>query len=32
LNGALIAAQDRFTAVADEFEAKQRALSGLLEQ
>src|SRR5688572_20242876 len=32
LNGALIAAQDRFTAVADEFEAKQLALSGLLEQ
>ena len=32
LNGALVAAQDRFTAVADEFEAKQLALSGLLEQ
>jgi murein DD-endopeptidase MepM/ murein hydrolase activator NlpD len=32
LNGALIAAQDRFIAVADEFEAKQLALSGLLEQ
>lgn len=32
LNGSLIAAQDRFKAVADEFEAKQLALSGLLEQ
>jgi murein DD-endopeptidase MepM/ murein hydrolase activator NlpD len=32
LNGALIAAQDRFKAVADEFEAKQLALTGLLEQ
>jgi murein DD-endopeptidase MepM/ murein hydrolase activator NlpD len=32
LNGALIAAQDRFKTVADEFEAKQLALSGLLEQ
>src|SRR5262245_43400907 len=32
LNGALVAAQDRFKAVADEFEAKQLALSGLIEQ
>ena len=32
LNGALIAAQDRFKAVADEFEAKQLALTGLIEQ
>lgn len=32
LNGALIAAQDRFKTVADEFEAKQLALTGLLEQ
>jgi murein DD-endopeptidase MepM/ murein hydrolase activator NlpD len=32
LNGALIAAQDRVKAVADEFEAKQLALSGLIEQ
>lgn len=32
LNGALLAAQDRFKAVADEFEAKQLALTGLIEQ
>ena len=32
LNGALISAQDRFKSVADEFEAKQLALSGLIEQ
>ena len=32
LNGVLIAAQDRFTSVADEFEAKQLALTGLIEQ
>src|SRR4030095_14688131 len=32
LNGALIAAEDRFKAVADEFEAKQLALTGLIEQ
>jgi len=32
LNGALISAQDRVKAVADEFEAKQLALSGLIEQ
>jgi murein DD-endopeptidase MepM/ murein hydrolase activator NlpD len=31
LNGALLAAQDRFKTVADEFEAKQLALSGLIE-
>src|SRR5262245_6107592 len=31
LNGALLTAQDRFKSVADEFEAKQRALSGLIE-
>jgi murein DD-endopeptidase MepM/ murein hydrolase activator NlpD len=31
LNGALLNAQDRFKSVADEFEAKQRALSGLIE-
>ena len=32
LNGALIAAQDRFKVVADEFEAKQLALTSLIEQ
>lgn len=32
LNGALVAAQDRFKSVADEFEAKQLALTGLIEQ
>jgi murein DD-endopeptidase MepM/ murein hydrolase activator NlpD len=32
LNGALVAAQDRVKAVADEFEAKQLALTGLIEQ
>jgi murein DD-endopeptidase MepM/ murein hydrolase activator NlpD len=32
LNGVLIAAQDRFKSVADEFEAKQLALTGLIEQ
>jgi murein DD-endopeptidase MepM/ murein hydrolase activator NlpD len=32
LNGALIGAQDRFKAVADEFEAKQLALTALIEQ
>ncbi len=31
LNGALVSAQDNFKAVADEFEAKQRALTGLIE-
>src|SRR5262245_12029505 len=31
LNGALLTAQDNFKSVADEFEAKQRALSGLIE-
>jgi murein DD-endopeptidase MepM/ murein hydrolase activator NlpD len=32
LNGALVSAQDRFKSVADEFEAKQLALAGLIEQ
>ena len=32
LNGALVSAQDRFKSVADEFEAKQLALTGLIEQ
>src|SRR5262245_11003278 len=31
LNGALLSAQDRFKAVADEFEAKQQALTGLID-
>jgi murein DD-endopeptidase MepM/ murein hydrolase activator NlpD len=31
LNSTLLTAQDRFKSVADEFEAKQRALTGLIE-
>src|SRR5262245_12416037 len=32
LNSALLSAQDRFKSVADEFEAKQRSLTGLIEK